>query len=54
MKAKFTKETSNFQFSSTLYFGLARAFGIPVCSYTHEEVVTLQYHPPDVLMGSRK
>ena len=34
-------------------FGLARAFGIPVRSYTHE-VVTLWYRPPDVLLGSRK
>merc|ERR1712070_263335 len=34
-------------------FGLARAFGIPVRSYTHE-VVTLGYRAPDVLMGSRK
>jgi len=34
-------------------FGLARAFGIPVRSYTHE-VVTLSYRAPDVLMGSRK
>ncbi|KAI9298559.1 protein serine/threonine kinase [Neoconidiobolus thromboides FSU 785] len=33
-------------------FGLARAFGIPVRSYSHE-VVTLWYRPPDVLMGSR-
>eukprot|EP00918_Siedleckia_nematoides_P030671 GHVU01066427.1.p1 GENE.GHVU01066427.1~~GHVU01066427.1.p1 ORF type:complete len:198 (+),score=16.82 GHVU01066427.1:153-746(+) len=33
-------------------FGLARAFGIPVRSYTHE-VVTLWYRAPDVLMGSR-
>ena len=33
--------------------GLARAFGIPVRSYTHE-VVTLWYRAPDVLMGSRK
>jgi len=32
---------------------LARAFGIPVRSYTHE-VVTLWYRAPDVLMGSRK
>lgn len=32
-------------------FGLARAFGIPVRSYTHE-VVTLWYRSPDVLMGS--
>jgi len=33
-------------------FGLARAFGIPVRSYTHE-VVTRWYRAPDVLMGSR-
>jgi len=33
-------------------FGLARAFGIPVRSLTHE-VVTLWYRPPDVLMGSK-
>lgn len=32
-------------------FGLARAFGIPVKTYTHE-VVTLWYRAPDVLMGS--
>ena len=34
-------------------FGLARAFGIPVRSYTHE-VVTLWYRAPDVLLGSTK
>ncbi|KAK2955826.1 putative Cyclin-dependent kinase 2 like protein [Blattamonas nauphoetae] len=34
-------------------FGLARAFGIPVRSFTHE-VVTLWYRAPDVLMGNRK
>jgi len=34
-------------------FGLARAFGIPVRSYSHE-VVTLWYRAPEVLMGSRK
>ena len=34
-------------------FGLARAFGIPVRSYTHE-VVTLWYRAPDVLLGSRQ
>eukprot|EP00033_Pygsuia_biforma_P000446 GCRY01000530.1.p1 GENE.GCRY01000530.1~~GCRY01000530.1.p1 ORF type:complete len:309 (+),score=2.44 GCRY01000530.1:328-1254(+) len=34
-------------------FGLARAFGIPVCSYSHE-VVTLWYRAPDVLMGSKR
>jgi cyclin-dependent kinase len=33
-------------------FGLARAFGIPVRSFTHE-VVTLWYRSPDVLMGSK-
>ena len=33
-------------------FGLARAFGIPVRSYSHE-VVTLWYRAPDVLMGSK-
>lgn len=33
-------------------FGLARAFGIPVRSYSHE-VVTLWYRSPDVLLGSR-
>lgn len=34
-------------------FGLARAFGIPVRSYTHE-VVTLWYRAPDILMASRR
>ena len=34
-------------------FGLARAFGIPVRSYTHE-VVTLWYRAPDVLLASTK
>jgi len=33
-------------------FGLARAFGIPVRSLTHE-VVTLWYRAPDILMGSK-
>ena len=33
-------------------FGLARAFGIPLRTYTHE-VVTLWYRAPDVLLGSR-
>ena len=32
-------------------FGLARAFGIPVHTYSNE-VVTLWYRPPDVLLGS--
>ena len=34
-------------------FGLARAFGIPVKTFSHE-VVTLWYRPPDVLLGSTK
>lgn len=42
-------------------FGLARASGIPVKSFTHEvwniyillKVVTLWYRPPDVLLGSK-
>jgi len=33
-------------------FGLARAFGIPVRSYTHE-VVTLWYRAPEILLGSK-
>ncbi|KAI9020503.1 kinase-like domain-containing protein [Hyaloraphidium curvatum] len=33
-------------------FGLARAFGIPLRSYTHE-VVTLWYRAPEILLGSR-
>lgn len=40
-------------FGTSPDFGLARAFGIPVRSYTHE-VVTLWYRAPDVLLGSRK
>jgi len=32
-------------------FGLARAFGIPMRTYTHE-VVTLWYRAPEVLLGS--
>eukprot|EP00730_Choanoeca_flexa_P013572 TRINITY_DN5465_c0_g1_i1.p1 TRINITY_DN5465_c0_g1~~TRINITY_DN5465_c0_g1_i1.p1 ORF type:complete len:311 (+),score=56.94 TRINITY_DN5465_c0_g1_i1:98-1030(+) len=32
-------------------FGLARPYGIPIKSYSHE-VVTLWYRPPDVLLGS--
>jgi cyclin-dependent kinase len=34
------------------YFGLARAFGIPMRTYTHE-VVTLWYRAPEVLLGAR-
>lgn len=33
-------------------FGLARAFGIPVRSFSHE-VVTLWYRAPDVLLGNQ-
>jgi len=33
-------------------FGLARSFGAPVRSYSHE-VVTLWYRSPDVLLGSK-
>ncbi|KAJ7780863.1 kinase-like domain-containing protein [Mycena maculata] len=33
-------------------FGLARAFGIPMRTYTHE-VVTLWYRAPEVLLGAR-
>lgn len=33
-------------------FGLARAFGMPVRTYTHE-VVTLWYRAPEILLGSR-
>lgn len=32
-------------------FGLARAFQLPVRTYTHE-VVTLWYRPPEILMGT--
>ena len=31
-------------------FGLARAFGFPVRTYTHE-VVTLWYRAPEILLG---
>ncbi len=34
-------------------FGLARAFDIPVRTYTHE-VVTLWYRAPEILLGSRR
>ncbi|KAJ7602453.1 kinase-like domain-containing protein [Mycena polygramma] len=33
-------------------FGLARAFGLPMRTYTHE-VVTLWYRAPEVLLGTR-
>ena len=34
-------------------FGLARAFDIPVRTYTHE-VVTLWYRAPEILLGSKQ
>lgn len=34
-------------------FGLARAFGVPLRSYTHE-VVTLWYRAPEILLGGRQ
>jgi cyclin-dependent kinase len=34
-------------------FGLARAFGVPLRTYTHE-VVTLWYRSPEILLGSRQ
>ncbi len=33
-------------------FGLARAFGLPMRTYTHE-VVTLWYRSPEILLGSK-
>ncbi|XP_035427527.1 cyclin-dependent kinase 2 isoform X2 [Cygnus atratus] len=33
-------------------FGLARAFGVPLRTYTHE-VVTLWYRPPEILLGCK-
>ncbi|GAA5973107.1 hypothetical protein JCM21900_001128 [Sporobolomyces salmonicolor] len=33
-------------------FGLARAFGVPLRTYTHE-IITLWYRPPEVLLGGR-
>lgn len=34
-------------------FGLARAFGIPMRTYTHE-VVTLWYRAPEILLGAKQ
>ena len=34
-------------------FGLARAFGLPVKTYTHE-VVTLWYRAPEILLGAKE
>jgi cyclin-dependent kinase 2 len=33
-------------------FGLARSFGVPVRTFTHE-VVTLWYRPPEILLGTK-
>ena len=33
-------------------FGLARTFGVPVRTYTHE-VVTLWYRSPEILLGCK-
>lgn len=33
-------------------FGLARAFGVPIRTYTHE-VVTLWYRAPEILLGGK-
>jgi serine/threonine protein kinase len=34
-------------------FGLARAFGVPIRTYTHE-VVTLWYRAPEILLGQAR
>lgn len=34
-------------------FGLARAYGVPIRTYTHE-VVTLWYRAPEILLGSKR
>lgn len=34
-------------------FGLARAFGLPIRTYTHE-VVTLWYRAPEILLGAKQ
>jgi len=34
-------------------FGLARAFSLPMRTYTHE-VITLWYRPPEILLGQRQ
>ena len=34
-------------------FGLARSFGLPLKSYTHE-VVTLWYRAPEVMLGAKQ
>ena len=34
-------------------FGLARAYGLPMKTYTHE-VITLWYRPPEILLGQKQ
>ena len=34
-------------------FGLDRAFGLPLKTYTHE-VITLWYRAPEILLGQRQ
>jgi len=46
-------ETEQSQHLKLADFGLARACGIPVREYS-DEVVTLWYRPPDVLMGFKR
>jgi len=43
------RQTNNLKLAD---FGLARAFGIPVRTYTHE-VVTLWYRAPEILLGAK-
>jgi cyclin-dependent kinase 2 len=33
-------------------FGLARAYGLPIKTYTHE-IVTLWYRAPEILLGAK-
>ena len=35
------------------YFGLARAYGLPIKTYTHE-VVTLWYRAPEIMLGQKR
>jgi len=34
-------------------FGLARAYGLPIKTYTHE-VVTLWYRAPEIMLGQKR
>ena len=43
---------SNEEFVKIADFGLARSFGLPLKTYTHE-VVTLWYRAPEILLGSK-